>query len=165
MHIKDYLHFYAKAEYSAIPQHALDRQPVECFIKTIYSDGTEIEMIGIDGGPAFFSFYDDIKPILRPLSSMTEEEMKHIWKLIFKRDFIGNNILWFDTENTSTAKRWVLSSGVERLGIEMSGHIWADSDLHHYKYNPYFVTIYLLSRGFDLFGLIPAGLALDRTTP
>jgi len=101
--------------------------------------------------------------MLRPLSSMTEEEMKHIWKLIHRRDFVGNNIIWFDKESSSSAKRWVLSSGCERLGIEMTGNIWADSDLHHFKYNPHFATAYLLSRGFDLFGLIESNQAIDTT--
>jgi hypothetical protein len=118
---------------------------------------------GLNNGE-FDTWTAEIKPILRPLSSMTEEEMKEIWKIIFHRDFVGNNIIWFNKESNSSAKRWVLSSGVERLGIEMTGHIWADSDLHHFKYNPYFTTQYLLSKHFDLFNLIESGQALDATT-
>jgi len=105
----------------------------------------------------------DVKLLLRPLSDMTEEVMKELWHLIFKRQFIGNNIRFIKERTHYTEPRWVLSSGVERLGIELNGNVWADSDLHHYKFNPNEVTKFLLSKGFDLFNLIPEGLALDKT--
>lgn len=107
---------------------------------------------------------DQIKPILRPLSDMSEEERKELWKYIFKREFNENGIIVFRKDRTtSTEPRYVMSSGLERLGIEMNGTIWADSDLSPFKHNQHEVTLWLLSKRFDLFGLIESGLAIDKT--
>lgn len=105
-----------------------------------------------------------IKPILRRLEDMTEEERKHIWLMLVKRPFPSSgNTCWFD-ETSRLAKRCCMMSGVDRVGIEMNGHVWWDCDLSPQKYNPHFVTHYLLKRGFDLFGLCDAGLAIDSKT-
>lgn len=89
---------------------------------------------------------------------------KEMWLLVFKRNFVGNNIRFIKERTTLLEPRWVLSSGVERLGIQMNGEVWYDSDLQTYKFNQHLVTLLLLSKGFDLFGLIEAGLAIDKTT-
>lgn len=102
-------------------------------------------------------------PVLRPLEDMTDEERKDLWQLVFNRPFGKNgDVRWFD-EKEAVPGRYVLMSGVERLGIEMNGNIWADSDLSNYKYNRHEVTRWLLLKHFDLFGLIEAGLAIDKT--
>lgn len=107
---------------------------------------------------------DEFKPILRRLSSMTEEERAELWSLVFgneHRKFTGRTT-WFEKPSLSSDPRWVLLQGVERLGIEMNGHVWADSDLHLFKHNQHEVTRWLLSKGFDLFGLHEAGLCLYK---
>lgn len=73
----------------------------------------------------------EAKPILRPLSDMTQEEAKHII------DFFGKEV---------TVKGW--KSNYETTCL---------------NHNPEF-TRWLLSLGFDIFGLIKAGIALDKTT-
>lgn len=94
---------------------------------------------------------------------MTEDEMKEIFNLIFKRIFPpSGNILLFDLGKKE--ERRVLWTGVERVGIDLSGDIWADSDLHIYKFNPHLITAYLLKQRFDLFELIKNGEAIDKTT-
>lgn len=67
------------------------------------------------------NLYGEFKPILRPLSSMTEEENKERF-----------NEWYLKEENTP----------LERNAREIK---------------------YLLSKHFDLFGLIDAGLAIDKT--
>ena len=62
------------------------------------------------------------------------------------------------------AERYVMHSGVERLGVEFDGSIWADSDFSVWRYNKHKITAYLLSNHFDLFGLIESGEAMDKTT-
>lgn len=68
--------------------------------------------------------------ILRPLSSMTEEEQDHVWHAEEP-----NSIL--QMENGTKVRKVVLAP--ER-------------------------TAYLLSKGFDLFNLIPEGLAVNAET-
>lgn len=105
---------------------------------------------------------DHGKPILRPLSDMTEEERAEIFYFIFGRQFKGRTE-WYKEKTTLQEPRWVLSQGVDRVGIQMNGDIWADCDLHVYKMNPHKNTLYLLSKSFDLFGLIDSGEAIDKT--
>jgi hypothetical protein len=132
----------------------------------------EVSIVNTDEESGFYGEWTEfqiehhlIKPLLRPLSSMTDEEMKEIWQIVFGKAFRETGqIVWFDKEDRSTSKRWVLMSGVDRLGICLNGDVWADIDLFNYKFNPHSVTHYLLSRGFDLFGLIEAGLAINAST-
>lgn len=105
-----------------------------------------------------------VKPILRPLSSITENERKEIFYLIFKKKFpISGSITFYDNTNISNNPRYVLWSGVDRVCVDVNGNVWADCDLHPYKYNQHQITMYLLSKHFDLFSLIEADLALDAT--
>lgn len=108
----------------------------------------------------------DIKPILRPLSDITKDELSILWSIVFTREF--NGVIHKHKANdtgrgTYAAERYVMSSGVERLGAEFDGNIWADSDLSVWRYNKHKTTAYLLSRSFDLFGLIESGEAIDKT--
>lgn len=110
---------------------------------------------------------DDLKPILRRLSSMTEEEKKDLFAFIFRRPFPDSGrILFFDKATTQSDPRYVLMTGVERLGIEMNGTVWADSDLHNYKHNQHAVTAWMLKKGFWLFGdsWFTEGLIIDKDT-
>lgn len=90
--------------------------------------------------------YKWVKPILRPLSSMTGEEASEIWKILgwnerIPKEHRAEDILReFDT--------------IEGEHGEGQNASWK-----------YLVEIlpYILSRGFDLFGLIEEGLAIDST--
>ena len=75
--------------------------------------------------------YSEIKPILRKLSDMTDEELKNL------RSERGN------------------LKGVERADMNyiIRLNTWSPEDVR-----------YLLSRHFDLFGLISSGLAIDSKT-
>jgi hypothetical protein len=109
----------------------------------------------------------EVKPTLRRISSMTEEEKKDLFAFIFRRPFPDSGrILFFDKATTQSDPRYVLMTGVERLGIEMNGTVWADSDLHNYKHNQHAVTAWLLKKGFWLFGddWFTAGIIIDKDT-
>lgn len=115
-----------------------------------------------------------VKPILRPLSDMTEDERKELWRLVFSqghgrnfseaaKTFTGR-VVFIDEKTYYNVPRHVMMQGVERLAIESDGTIWADCDLHNWRHNQHETTRWLLSKGFDLFNLIPDGLAIDRKT-
>jgi hypothetical protein len=76
-----------------------------------------------------------LKPLLRLLSSITDEEKRELLRI--NDDFGGNNILSFFKLNRNV-------------------------NFYFNSANP-FIVQYLLSKGFDLFGLIDAGLALDKS--
>ena len=144
--IKDYLHFYLGCDV----EHD----------KGIYR-GT---LIGIDSSCAKihcdffqrdkghrvpkgkdFGYFDILqermKPILRPLSDMTEEEkqwVKLTWEAPFAAFDREPDIRIFDYDSMHQARVPSMLACAE-------------------------VTLYLLSKHFDLFGLIEAGLAIDKT--
>lgn len=108
-----------------------------------------------------------VKPLLYRLEDITEEHKKELWQLVFKRTFPETGqILWYAEKSLTADPRWVLMSGVERLGIEIGGDVWADSDLSKWKFNPHLVTHYLLSKGYWLFGSdwFDEGLIIDKKT-
>lgn len=119
----------------------------------IHRENNELTYSGMTGS----------KLILRPISSMTDEEKKDIYSIIFKRPFPSTGDIIFMKASRKSAERWILMTGVDRVGIEHDGDVWADCDLNNYKFNPHEVTRYLLSKGFDIFGLIESGLAVDKT--
>jgi len=84
-----------------------------------------------------------IKPILRPLSDMTEDEARSVWGKCYGDDFgdgecLLHLIATVDSDERNDSEFDVL------LGYPDG---WR----------------YLLSRHFDLFGWIEAGLAIDKT--
>ncbi len=105
--------------------------------------------------------------VLRTISDITDDEKKDIYHIIFKKQFPpSGNIIWRSDKSITTDPRWMLLSGVDRVGIEMNGTVWADCDLHTYKYNQHFITAFLISKGFDLFGLLESKLAIqDKDIP
>lgn len=111
-----------------------------------------------------FNAWEDFKPILRPLSDITNREKTEIYKMIFGREFPNSGQIFFrHDKTTSSDPRWILSTGVDRLGIEMDGTVWGDCDLNNKKHNQHLITLYLLKQRFDIFGLIEGGLAIDKT--
>lgn len=153
MKLKDYIHYYLNgaAKYRV---RYVDYLPGEWTvpIKLTVNRLRQLEDRSIE----------KVELALRRLEEMTKDEMKGIWQLIFNKPFPDSgNILWFDKETSTSCKRWCMMSGVERVGIELNGNVWADSDLQNHKFNPNIITHFLLQQGFDLFGLIDASLAID----
>jgi hypothetical protein len=91
----------------------------------------------------------NIKPILRPLSNMTEDEAVELVKIRsttyrwVTAEVVNQHILRFEFEYESSRRRRSTTLRFDELSPEE--------------------VRYLLSKGFDLFGLIEAGLAIDKT--
>ena len=117
--IKDYLHLYLGCE---VYVERYDK------IGTLVMVSSESRMGWVRLRNPDISEWQEIKPILRPLSDMTEEE---------KDDFADHGYE-FEDNGELPVNIW--------KGVNMSGHV-----------------LWLLSKGFDLFGLIEAGLAIDKT--
>ena len=116
--ISDYLHLYLGCE---------------CF--------NHLRLLGVEGNAAYVSHpatgrmvkdINYLKPILRPLSDMTEEE---------------KNIIGFNAYGILKSRKGDLI-----VPPTENGFVWAATQ-----------TLYLISQGFDLFGLIESGLAIDKT--
>jgi hypothetical protein len=131
--IKDYLHLYLGCE----AMHG-DRKIVVCglninsyYIQNILNEDT--------------LRISDIKPILRPLSDMTDYEAIEIY-----------NKQW---PNMNDKESWVKALFIKDIccgGYYVEGKVAILDTM--------MVVKECLSRGFDLFNLIPEGLAIDSTT-
>ena len=110
----------------------------------------------------------DIKPILRPLTSIKWEEARELLSIVVDDDVIG----CIDIEASALENKVKIISctpyGEDKIVIDNY-----DSDIKAYYecYNgqiySYPVTYqafqYLLKNHFDIFGLIEAGLAIEKT--
>lgn len=124
--IQDYLHLYLGAD--GIASGDLPAKLVG--ITQGYGHDTFYPIVKREGMRQYTDTPNGFKPLLRPLSSMTEEEMDQVVELggLYRR---GDTVEQF----TATWKAF-----------------GAD------------VFVWLLSHHFDLFGLIDAGLAIDKTS-
>lgn len=94
------------------------------------------------------AFLSGVKPILRPLSDMTEEEGRQYATYYGIDGYLSVTI----TEE----------NGYVKISIGNSGHMASLFPLGQYGQKPE-TLVYLLSKGFDLFGLIESGQAIDKT--
>lgn len=99
----------------------------------------------------FFFNYDEIKPILRPLSSMTEEEQIFVCHLSMPAGWIGVKLF------EATDDDWAMRIRMPNDSTDGSRSLYVSKK----KFTPE-LTRYLLSKHFDLFGLIESGLAIDK---
>lgn len=157
--IKDYLHFYLGQKISRHIDPELSEVGV---LKGICQSEVEPDkmVVIIDySGECFTEAYiEEVKPILRPLSDMTEEEGYEIYFQYFgsetAEDWSG------DTGSAYFQPKKIRPGKYHGLRI-VNGTDYSSGD---------FGTVikilpFLLSRGFDLkgFDLIDAGLAIDAT--
>jgi hypothetical protein len=125
MNLKDYLHLYLGCEVEfGLNLNNLRRGTFIGFVDYNRIDARIAFRAGPEGRVNVFL----LKPILRPLSDLTEEEMKEVCRF---------------TRDAQAYKEFDSAVGKESINAE--------------------VALYLLSKHFDLFGLIDAGLALDKT--
>jgi hypothetical protein len=116
----------------------------------------------------------DIKLVLRRLEDMTEEEAITLYRLSTKTPFLSADKDEYDVTYIKD-KEEICSIQVVDLRISrMYMNINIEGDILIYIHeqneepkicervaNQHEATHYLLKQGFDLFGLIPAGLAID----
>ena len=108
--------------------------------------GLKNDIVYIWDGYSLTVRYDQIKPILRPLSDLT--------KTLFQFEYGEPTTLedWINGNYDLGQLRWVLQDKAKEQRQERI------MDL------PYFVAEYLFKYNFDVFGLIDAGLAIDINT-
>ncbi len=133
--IKDYIGLYLNCEVF------FDRR-----IWRMFKVSESIVHLKREGESVVMVYPHDCKPILRPLSSMTQDEVFHLFS--FDPDSKGE----IPTRGNITDNFIQCEYGRGRT-------IW----MHASRFLPSQFT-YLLSLGFDLFGLIESGLAIDSTT-
>ena len=92
---------------------------------------------------------NSLKPILRPLSDMTDEEFAAYSTMLERCDY--------------EAYIEISDSGERRIGYEWEDGICGVLINSYVGKNLVAVFSYLLSRSFDLFGLIESGEAIDKT--
>lgn len=105
-----------------------------------------------------------IKPILRPLSSMTDAEIVGLFKTVslFDLSECSFNVVNVPNERWANAEsngRVIDSIKIIGDNVEMMNNDGSFSAI-----NPVSTVFhYLLKQGFDMFGLIEANLAVDKT--
>jgi hypothetical protein len=146
MNIKDYIHLYIGCE---------------CLYDWTYYNETDLfgkvtsKIIEDVRSPHLSGASTNVRPLLRPLSDMTEEEAV---ALVFAAEGAKSEFIQWHTESGEI--------GGKPFGFEWQSDHYRKGQRHNTWYESFEPegTRYLLSRGFDLFGLIAAGLALDKTT-
>jgi hypothetical protein len=137
--IKDYLHLYLGCDIF-IPRPEPDRKD---------------DIMRLTAEKIFKYDLSNVKLLLHPLPDMTEDEAR--WLCELKEGTIIGQV---DVINIKTHK-------VDFIDGEMdSGDGWCEMKDKEvlFKYMNAEQVRYLLSKHFDLFGLIEAGLAIDKTT-
>lgn len=163
--ITDYLHFYLGCEVLLESEmYGTGGKP----------DKIRERLVGIDkdgaSGENHILYEGDFKLILRPLSDMTEEEgkeiMKMIYQAIFHLDCELDAIDIIRGDENSFGMKAGESRYEERIGLTIEPHCGIELSVEGGKImTPQFeATRWLLSKGFDLFGLIDSNLAINKST-
>lgn len=113
----------------------------------------------------------DFKPILRPLSDISEEDLKEIFLIAYKsvydhEPFDDSQYYFIDNVQGAGLKfRERVNEKTWEYGLTVNNDQVLFSANGNFLNVPQFqLSIFLLSKHFDLFGLIDAGLAIDATT-
>jgi hypothetical protein len=163
--IKDYLHLYKGCKCHT-PDGIMEMSYVEdgsanwpvWFDEKCNEANSEI--LSNDGCCAKGYKYNQVKPILRPLSDMTEEEAKIYFGIsesaeVYKKNMYDDHseflYRWEDRR-----RKYNTSDGMAHSAVGIA-HNCENADMTPTQF------LFLLSKHFDLFGLIEAGLAIDAT--
>lgn len=148
--IKDYLHLYLGRQVEVMPAQA------KSYVGQLQQIDVNGYCIVADTSITRHTHIDYIKPFLRDLSDMTEEEVKTWLRYRY------NSVKEFDEVQKDKSGYWYnfktesnLTEKVKKLKRRFI--FWQQISDESYPENFKF----LLSKGFDLFGLIPAGLAIN----
>jgi hypothetical protein len=152
MNIKDYLPFYLGCD--------VLRPDGRTILKMIGISGTIIEFENPLGQEEMYGDAKKAKPILRPLSDMTDDEIIEIAANIF---LVTPHLIEFSLEEIKT---FIVKNEMFVVGAAEDEYEENSVSVLGYEFSPtsfFLLTQFLLSKHFDLFGLIEAGLAIDKT--
>lgn len=129
--------------------------------------GNERVTAYIQGTNYYFSPVYKVRPVLRPFSDMTDAEL-----LAFAKICTGAKTVYSVASAISNFKNVICvfeDDAKERLVVNDCGETWyasyfgGDGDGARNTIRQHDQTRWLVSNGFDVFGWIPAGLAVDAT--
>jgi hypothetical protein len=133
--IKDYLHLYLMCSYQWLDGDMEWRRPE---VLTAY----QLNSIRQSGR--------EVRLLLRPLSDMTEEEV--IKYLRLKHNAYSGE---YEIKLRDNGFWWLFKTIASDEKFKFFGEMLDESNSDQFRW--------ILSKGFDLFGLIEAGLAIDKT--
>jgi hypothetical protein len=145
--LKDYLHLYLGCKLLDL------RTEKQGFLIGILNQRVLPVLISI-GDEVDHVYFDQVKPILRPLSNIEAEEMQTLFQL--------NDYNFSSFENFKGLKVDMENNCIEGYGVRENGSENYVS-IYFHLLNPDQFR-FLIHFTFDLFGLIDAGLAIDATT-
>jgi hypothetical protein len=153
--IKDYLHLYLGCEIYIFPPKTATNGWLKTQVERIEDLGWKY-ILSIENINK--TIKDGYCPILRPLSDMTEEERIWWFNNMRKPNETLDESVWTTELNGEPCEaHWSLWCKEKLFGCR---HAYVIDIQHHVKPDEF---IWLLSKHFDLFGLIEAGLAIDKT--
>lgn len=159
--LKDYLHFYIGQIVSA-DGNEFELRGVE------YSGAGALACNGlvIDGiSQGWWIENCDFKICLRPVSSITKDELKEVVFLFFGKhneDIISQTIGEVKMKPKEPQDRIKYGTSIPYSLFKKDGSHYATATFATNSLNPQQFQ-YLISKGFDLFELIDTGLAIDKT--
>ncbi len=169
--LKDYLHLYLGCE--CLLEHKV-RVTLNGF-----ENNHPVVLNKKDWQSARVNQMDLIKPILRPLSDMTDNEIDELASVLLGKETHCFH-KWRSEDGDCIIADWKKEKPFDKefdtltMGMLISGdfsikHKWDYSNkkgtatTNEPLWNSHLITKYLLSKHFDLFGLIDAGLAIDKS--
>lgn len=166
MELKDVLHFYIGCE--CIVSNKIDS--VVCKVINVSYNGTGAYCSGKTKDGRLFNYYgiSNIKPILRPLSDMTEEEAIKLCS-VYSPEAFGDYRFskWVAVRDEAnfcynvTNKKSDMSFSVDIEEMHIKVYEGGSDTYPSIEKHTYFTEY--LCMGFDIFGLISKNLAIDKT--
>jgi hypothetical protein len=156
--IKDYLHLYLDCE--AMYGGYGDPERLVKIIGASLKDGVQFQFAD-NGEVDVDKAHEWFKPILRPLSDMTEKEAKELYKVspYSKGEWLINSVVVKENikgfEPNIVKINWSGQQGATGYGAGTEYLYFNKLEAEQHRW--------LLNKGFDIFELIPAGLAIDKT--
>jgi len=173
--LEDYLHFYlpVKVELNNGGSKVYNRIAVA--VGNMDNEYRYVTLRMGEGIKAFtnsilFSEPNRIKPILRPLSDMTEDECLKLCSIVsptifgdfrYKKWAVSIERIWDSTQKNYTVKREGDSHSFEVDCIDGDILLWDDGQMIDSPYMNFNYRFEYLKMGFDIFGLIEDNLAVN----
>ena len=156
---REYMPFYFGCRYKSTIKDVPDGEVVGFTINDI-CDFVDIRFKEPDGEELTLptNAFDDIKLVLRPLESMTDEEAQECLMTVF---LVPPHNAWMDVEALQQFLQRNIAFTIG-VGEEEQGEI----PMNMFELTPqtmFNLTQFLLSKHFDLFGLIEQGLAISKS--